>query len=187
MTAKTLVIHTDGACHGNPGPGGYGAFWELDGHRWEILGGMRHTTNNQMELGAVIAALRACKLAQSQGMCPPISSLVIRSDSQYVIKGSTQWRHNWKKKGWRGSDGKPVKNLEIWQALDALLDEIPHAWSMEWVKGHSGDPHNEHADTLAQEGVGLARASKQVSVHTKRKIASPAFSSTQGCVGPSFR
>lgn len=187
MIADVLVIHTDGACHGNPGPGGYGAFWEIEGHRWEVLGGMRDTTNNRMELGAVIASLRALKLAQAQGLCPVVSSLVIRTDSQYVIKGSTQWRHAWKKKGWRGSDAKPVKNLEIWQVLDALLEELPHAWDMEWVKGHSGDVYNEHADTLAQEGVSLARRSKEPYVHVKRKIAGTFPATGKGCQSSSFR
>ena len=175
MAAEKVVIHTDGACHGNPGPGGYGAFWEVGGSRWEILGGTRHTTNNQMELGAIISGIRALVQACEQGLMPRPTAIVIRSDSQYAIKGATEWRHGWKKKGWKGSDGKLIKNLEIWQTLDAILSGLDAPWSMEWVRGHNGDPHNEHADQLAQEGVGLAKASTDRSVFLRRRVEAQGF------------
>lgn len=170
MPDDIVVIHTDGACHGNPGPGGYGAFWEVNGERWEVLGGSRHTTNNQMELGAIISGLRALAQACEQGLLEKPRAIVIRSDSQYAIKGATEWRHGWKKKGWRGSDGKQVKNLEIWQTLDALLDSLSMGWSMEWVRGHNGDPHNEHADSLAQQGVAAVKQGNEPFVFLRRRL-----------------
>lgn len=173
ISDNALVIHTDGACHGNPGPGGYGAFWGYDGERWELFGGSAHTTNNQMELGAIIAGLKALHQAIEQNLVARPSSIVVRSDSQYAIKGATQWRHAWKKKGWKGSDGKTIKNLDLWQSLDGLLESMGPRWSMEWVRGHNGDPHNEHADLLAQEGVHLIKSSTSPSVSLRRRVQGP--------------
>lgn len=170
MAPNQLVIHTDGACHGNPGPGGYAAWWSWNKERWELLGGSLDTTNNRMELGAVLAALRAIEQAQSQGMLLGVESIVIRSDSQYFIKGFSEWMPGWKRKGWIGSDKKPVKNQDIWKLLDAQLGGFSKPWSLEWVKGHSGDPHNEHADALAQEAVGIIKANRETSMQFRRRI-----------------
>lgn len=171
MAAIRLVIHTDGACHGNPGPGGYAAWWDWNGERWEVLGGSRQTTNNRMELGAVLAGLRAFKQAHAQGLMEGVSDVQIRSDSQYVIKGLTEWMPGWKKKNWVGSDKKPVKNQDLWKALDEELAGFSRPWSMEWVRGHNGDPHNEHADFLAQEAVGDIKASSEPQLHLKRRVS----------------
>lgn len=165
-----LVLHTDGACHGNPGPGGFGAWWEYNHEAWEILGGAPHTTNNRMELAAVVQGIQALKRASQQGLLVNPSELCIRTDSQYVIKGICEWLPGWKKRGWKNSAGKPVKNQDAWQKLEEELSTLswPHRW--EWVKGHSDDPFNDHADALAQEGVGLAKQ-KGGSLIQKRKRA----------------
>jgi len=135
-------IYTDGACKGNPGPGGWGALLKFGDHAKEMHGGEPGTTNNRMELTAVIRAFeslkRPCKIR-------------LHTDSQYVQKGISVWIHDWKRRGWRTADKKPVKNIDLWQQLDALraLHEID--WI--WVKGHAGDPGNERADELANLGV----------------------------------
>jgi ribonuclease HI len=139
-----VVIYTDGACKGNPGPGGWGAFLRSDGHEKELWGGERNTTNNRMELMAVIEALsllkRPCKVD-------------LYVDSEYVRKGITEWIHGWKKKGWVTAAKQPVKNAELWRQLDALVHDGTHKIAWHWVKGHSGDPGNERADALANRGV----------------------------------
>lgn len=137
-----VTIYTDGACKGNPGPGGWGAWLRAGGHEKELFGGEPQTTNNRMELTAVIEALatlkRRCKVA-------------IYTDSEYVKNGMTTWIHNWKRRGWRTADNKPVKNAELWQRLDGLVQQHQVGWH--WVKGHAGDPGNERADALANKGV----------------------------------
>ncbi len=139
---SSIQIHTDGACRGNPGPGGWGALLQTDGHRKELSGGEHHTTNNRMELMAAIEALKALKKP---------SQVDLFTDSQYVRKGITEWMSNWKRRKWRTAAGKPVKNRDLWEALDEAL--IPHEVKWHWVKGHSGDPGNERADTLANQGI----------------------------------
>ena len=142
----TVVIHTDGACSGNPGPGGWGAILKFGDTEKELKGGEPHTTNNRMELMAAISALEALKK-------PCTIDLV--TDSQYVRQGITGWIHGWKKNGWRTSDKKPVKNVDLWQRLDAALK--PHQVRWHWIKGHAGHDENERADQLAREGVAMAR------------------------------
>lgn len=139
-----VVIYTDGACKGNPGPGGWGAYLRSEGHERELWGGEKATTNNRMELVAVIEALQALKR-------PCRVSLHV--DSEYVRKGITEWIHGWKKKGWVTAAKQPVKNAELWRQLDALVHEGPHKIEWHWVKGHSGDPGNDRADSLANRGV----------------------------------
>ena len=147
MTELTKVeIATDGACKGNPGPGGWGAWLSMGGHEKELWGGEALTTNNRMELTAVIEALSALKRA---------SEVAIHTDSQYVRQGITAWIHNWKKRGWKTADNKPVKNVDLWQRLDAIA--ATHKVQWHWVKGHAGDPGNERADALANRGVPEAR------------------------------
>ena len=142
MTATQVHIYTDGACKGNPGPGGWGALLRFGDLEKEIFGGETPTTNNRMELLAVIRALesltRRCEVA-------------VHTDSQYVQKGVSEWLPNWKKRGWKTADKKPVKNADLWQTLDALLPG--HQISWHWVRGHSGHPENERADQLANRGV----------------------------------
>ena len=137
-----VTIYTDGACKGNPGPGGWGAWLSAGGHEKELFGGEATTTNNRMELTAVIEALaslkRSCRVA-------------IYTDSEYVKNGMTTWIHNWKRRGWRTADNKPVNNAELWQRLDSLVAQHQVGWH--WVKGHAGDPGNERADALANKGV----------------------------------
>lgn len=141
-TESTVTIFTDGACRGNPGPGGWGALLQAGATEKELWGGERNTTNNRMELTAVIRALEALKR--------PVA-VRIHTDSQYVQKGISQWIHNWKKNGWRTSDKKPVKNADLWQRLDVLSGQHDVAWI--WVKGHAGHPGNERADKLANRGI----------------------------------
>ncbi|BBF22591.1 ribonuclease HI [Sutterella megalosphaeroides] len=145
MSTTKLEIWTDGACKQNPGVGGWGALLVWGEHRLEIYGGERLTTNNQMELTAVISALSALKRP-----CP----IILHTDSSYVKNGITQWVHGWKRNGWRTADKKPVKNVELWQRLDALASRFEIEWR--WVKGHNGDPGNEKADELANLGVEVA-------------------------------
>ena len=139
-----VVIYTDGACKGNPGPGGWGVYLKSDGHEKELWGGERETTNNRMELTAVIEALAALKR-------PCRVSLFL--DSEYVRKGITEWIHGWKRKGWTTAAKQPVKNADLWQTLDALVHRGIHQIEWHWVKGHAGDPGNERADALANRGV----------------------------------
>lgn len=145
-TPERVVIYTDGACKGNPGPGGWGAWLRWGGHEKELFGGDAATTNNRMELTAVIESLALLKRR---------TPVAIYTDSVYVKDGMTTWIHGWKKRGWRTADNKPVKNIELWQRLDALVNQHDVQWH--WVKGHSGDPGNERADALANRGVAALR------------------------------
>ncbi|MPN15013.1 Ribonuclease HI [bioreactor metagenome] len=142
-----VVIYTDGACKGNPGPGGWGAVLSSGKSEKELFGGELETTNNRMELMAVIEALSALRRP---------CEVALYLDSQYVRKGITEWIHGWKKKNWRTASGSPVKNVELWQRLDELASNTGHKIEWHWVKGHAGDPGNEHADALANKGVELA-------------------------------
>jgi ribonuclease HI len=142
-----VVIYTDGACKGNPGPGGWGVLLRSGATQKELFGGELLTTNNRMELMAVIQALQALKR-------PCAVSLHV--DSLYVLKGMTEWLAGWKAKGWRTSTKQPVKNVELWQALDELVTRSGHQIDWHWVRGHDGDPGNERADELANMGVEVA-------------------------------
>jgi ribonuclease HI len=147
-TGRTLVtIFTDGACSGNPGPGGWGAILRWAGHERELHGGEAHTTNNRMELMAAIASLEALKRP---------CSIDLHTDSQYLRNGIMQWIHGWKRNGWRTADKKPVKNSDLWQRLDAAIARHEIRWH--WVKGHAGDELNERADVLARQGIADVRA-----------------------------
>jgi ribonuclease HI len=137
-----VVIHTDGACSGNPGPGGYGAIIEFGRHRKEIKGGEPNTTNNRMELMAAIAALEALKRP---------CDVELHTDSQYLRLGITEWLRGWKANGWRTSAKKPVKNDDLWRRLDEAAQRHHVDWR--WVKGHAGHDENERADELAREGL----------------------------------
>lgn len=139
---KQITIHTDGACKGNPGPGGWGALLQFAGKRRELKGGDPATTNNRMEMTAAIEALNALKES---------CDVILFTDSVYVMQGLTQWLPNWKARGWKTADRKPVKNQDLWQALDLATQRHKIDWR--WVKGHNGDPGNEAADRLANEGV----------------------------------
>jgi len=144
LSKKLPEVHafTDGACSGNPGPGGWGVLLRMGGHEKELFGGENDTTNQQMELQAAVEALKALNQP---------CNITIHSDSKYVVQGMSEWIHNWKKKGWKTAGKKPVSNLERWQELDALAAKHQVAW--QWVKGHSGHPENERADELARRGV----------------------------------
>jgi ribonuclease HI len=137
-----VVIHTDGACSGNPGPGGWGAIIRDGDKVTEIKGGEAATTNNRMELLAAISALESL---------PDNTPAELHTDSQYLRDGITQWLHNWKKNGWRTSDKKPVKNVDLWKRLEAAAERHQVAWH--WVRGHVGHDENERADELAREGM----------------------------------
>ena len=137
-----MIVHTDGACSGNPGPGGWGVILEFNGTRKELSGGEANTTNNRMELMGAISALESLKRS-----CP----VEMHVDSSYVKDGITKWIHGWKKNGWKTSAKKPVKNAELWQRLDQALGT--HKVSWHWVKGHAGHDGNERADELAREGM----------------------------------
>jgi ribonuclease HI len=143
---NSVAIWTDGACSGNPGPGGWGVILMAGEHRKELYGGEPDTTNNRMELMAAISALEALKKP---------CEITLHIDSQYVRQGITQWIHGWKKNGWKTADKKPVKNAELWQRLEEATKR--HRIDWQWVKGHAGDPMNERADELAREGVKAAR------------------------------
>jgi ribonuclease HI len=142
MTVNKVIVHTDGACSGNPGPGGWGAILDYNGTRKELSGGEAQTTNNRMELMGAISALEALKRP---------CEVEMHVDSNYVKDGITKWIHGWKKNGWKTADKKPVKNAELWQRLDDALKL--HKVSWHWVKGHAGHDHNERADELAREGM----------------------------------
>lgn len=137
-----VVIYTDGACSGNPGPGGWGAILRFGEHEKELNGGEFETTNNRMELTAAIEALNALKRP---------CAIDLFTDSTYVRSGISEWMDGWKRKNWRTSTNKPVKNAELWQALDAARERHDVAWH--WVKGHAGHPDNERADELARGGM----------------------------------
>ena len=139
---KYIYIYTDGACRGNPGPGGWGALLKYENHTKEIKGGSLLTTNNIMELTAVIESLNLLKFK---------SKVVVITDSAYVKNGITTWIHNWKSKGWKTASKKPVKNKELWMKLDTLSSKHDILWK--WVKGHSGNPDNDRADFLANQGI----------------------------------
>jgi ribonuclease HI len=138
-------IYTDGACKGNPGPGGWGALLRSGEHERELFGGERETTNNRMELTAVIRALEALKRA---------SRVEVYTDSEYVKNGITEWLPNWKRRGWKTADRKPVKNVDLWQALEAAAARHQVHWH--WVRGHAGHAENERADALANRGVSMS-------------------------------
>lgn len=140
--AIAVKMWTDGACKGNPGPGGWGVLMRYGQHEKELFGGEAVTTNNRMELTAVIEGLRA--------LTRP-SKVELHVDSTYVMKGMTEWIHGWKRNGWRTSAKKPVANAELWQELDGLISRHDVSWT--WVRGHAGDPGNERADELANRGV----------------------------------
>ena len=142
-----VEIYTDGACKGNPGPGGWGVLLKSGTVEKELFGGERETTNNRMELMAVIQALQALKRP---------CRVMMHADSQYVLKGITEWLQGWKAKGWKTASKQPVKNVDLWQQLDALLAQTEHEIEWRWVRGHNGDPGNERADDLANRGVLLA-------------------------------
>ena len=139
-----VEIYTDGACKGNPGPGGWGVLLKSGGTEKELFGGELVTTNNRMELTAVIMALQALKRP---------CHVILHADSQYVLKGITEWLAGWKAKGWKTAAKQPVKNVDLWQKLDALVASTQHKIDWRWVKGHDGDPGNERADELANRGV----------------------------------
>ena len=141
--ADPIRIYTDGACRGNPGPGGWGAVLMHGGKVKKLHGGEQKTTNNRMELTAVIKALECIK-----GNKWPLE---ITSDSKYVLQGITEWIEGWKRKGWRSASKKPVMNVDLWQRLDQLVQPFDITWH--WVKGHSGHPENEMADQLANQGI----------------------------------
>lgn len=142
-----ILIHTDGACSGNPGPGGWGAVLEWKGHRKEISGAEPETTNNRMELMAAIRALQAIK-----GKGKPVRLV---TDSTYVRDGVTKWIHGWKRNGWKTAAKKPVKNDDLWKELDEAARRHDVTW--EWVKGHSGHPENDRADELARLAIAQMR------------------------------
>ncbi|QEL64680.1 ribonuclease HI [Oryzomicrobium terrae] len=143
MSTENIVeIYADGACRGNPGPGGWGAWLISGSHQKELWGGEPDTTNNRMELTAVIEALTALKR--------PVS-VRVHTDSKYVQQGISSWIHGWKRNGWKTSDKKPVKNADLWQRLDQLAAQHKVEWL--WVKGHAGNAGNEKADALANRGI----------------------------------
>jgi ribonuclease HI len=149
-TDGEVHIWTDGACKGNPGPGGWGALLRQGRHEKTLYGGEPQTTNNRMELLAVIQALKALKRR---------CTVVVHTDSQYVQKGMTEWLPGWKRRGWLTADKKPVKNADLWQELEALVQE--HSLSWQWVRGHAGDPGNERADQLANQGAAQFAAQRR--------------------------
>lgn len=141
--ADEVLIYTDGACRGNPGPGGWGAVLRYGDKEKRLYGGLSETTNNRMELTAVIRALECLKNNKRR--------IRITTDSKYVLQGMTEWIEGWKAKGWRTASKKPVMNADLWQALDKLVREYDIDWH--WVKGHSGHPENDLADELANRGI----------------------------------
>jgi ribonuclease HI len=141
---NAVTIYSDGACKGNPGPGGWGAWLKSANTHKELYGGELGTTNNRMELTAVIEGLTALKRP---------CKVTLYVDSQYVLKGMTEWIVGWKAKGWKTAAKQPVKNVDLWQRLDALVSGAGHQIEWVWVRGHNGDPGNEHADMLANRGV----------------------------------
>ena len=145
---NSIDIYTDGACKGNPGPGGWGALLKSGATEKELCGGEMGTTNNRMEMTAVIEALAALKRP---------CKVTLHVDSQYVLKGMTEWLPGWKARGWKTASKEPVKNVDLWQKLDALVSGGAHQIEWRWVRGHNGDPGNERADMLANKGVDMAR------------------------------
>jgi ribonuclease HI len=147
---RIVTIHTDGACSGNPGPGGWGAILSFNDQEKELNGGEPHTTNNRMELTAAIEALEALKRP---------CAVDLHTDSEYLRNGITQWIRKWKRNGWRTADRKPVKNVDLWQRLDAALSRHEVHWH--WVKGHAGHDLNERADELARAAIVEMRAGRK--------------------------
>jgi ribonuclease HI len=142
MAEESVEVYADGACRGNPGPGGWGVLLRAKGVEKELFGGEPHTTNNRMELTAVIRALEALKRP---------CTIRVYTDSQYVQKGISEWISAWKRRGWRTADKKPVKNVDLWERLDALVSTHDIEWH--WVRGHAGHDDNERADALANRGI----------------------------------
>jgi len=147
MKGATVEVFTDGACSGNPGPGGWGAILRWNGHQKELFGGDCETTNNRMELMAAISALESLKRPMR---------VVLTTDSVYVKNGITQWLANWRANGWRTAAKKPVKNVDLWQRLEQAIGDHQVDWR--WVKGHAGHAENERADELARQGIAEIRA-----------------------------
>jgi|SRR5690242_2645305 len=154
--------YTDGACSGNPGPGGWGAILRAGEHEKEFLGSANPTTNNRMELMAAIAALEALKRS---------SEVHLHTDSMYLRDGITKYIHNWKRNGWKTADKKPVKNVDLWQRLEQAME--PHEVKFHWIRGHAGHPENERADALARQGVEHARSQDLESEHTPPRSSPP--------------
>ncbi len=150
MTEQRVTIHTDGACSGNPGPGGWGAILSFGDHEKELKGGETHTTNNRMELMGAILALEALKKP---------CAIDLYTDSKYMRDGIMKWIHGWKKNNWRTADKKPVKNIDLWQRLDAAIERHDLHWH--WVKGHAGHNMNERADQLARDAIAELRAASR--------------------------
>jgi ribonuclease HI len=161
VSTPHVTIHTDGACSGNPGPGGWGAVLSYGDHVRELRGGEAHTTNNRMELSAAIAALETLSR-------PCIVDLY--TDSEYLRGGITRWIHGWKRNGWRTRDKTPVKNVDLWQRLDAALERHDVRWH--WVRGHAGHVQNERADALAREAIIAVRAGAVGALAPRAKAAS---------------
>ncbi len=149
MMNQQVYLFTDGACSGNPGPGGWGALLRYRDHEKELSGAEAATTNNRMEMLAVINALAALKQPMQVRIC---------TDSQYVMKGITEWIAGWKRRGWKTADRQPVKNMDLWQQLEAAL--APHQVEWEWVRGHSGHPENERVDQLARAAIRQLQSGK---------------------------
>lgn len=147
MTTAPTILYTDGACSGNPGPGGWGALLIHGTNEKELSGGVPATTNNRMEMQAVIEGLKALKRD---------CDVTIYTDSKYVLQGLTEWMPGWKKRGWKTADNKPVKNMDLWQELDMLC--ASHRVKWQWVKGHNGDVNNERVDALARAACQLVKA-----------------------------
>lgn len=141
---KKIEIYTDGACSGNPGPGGWGAILRFGKKERELSGGERQTTNNRMEMMAAIASLQALKEA---------CQIDLYTDSKYLLQGVTEWLQGWKQRGWKTASKQPVKNLDLWQQLDELLEAQDHEIQWHWVRGHSGHIENERADQLARSAI----------------------------------
>ena len=142
VVERIVLIYADGACKGNPGPGGWGVLLRAGGRETEMFGGEALTTNNRMELTAVIEGLRSLKKR---------ARARVYTDSQYVQKGISEWIHSWKRRGWLTADRKPVKNVDLWKKLDEVARQHNVEWH--WVKGHAGHPENERADALANKGI----------------------------------
>jgi ribonuclease HI len=158
MSGSKVVIHTDGACSGNPGPGGWGAILEFGSRRKELSGGEAFTTNNRMELMAAIGALEALNRP---------CTVEIHTDSSYLKDGISKWIHSWNRNGWKTADKKPVRNAELWQRLVAAMAKHNVTWH--WVRGHSGHDLNERADELAREGMAPFKKKRTAAVAENRR------------------